>query len=246
MKAAQSSKMINTKASWYLRISLFLMIHFVSIGNCFALDTFLPEGQSSIIVRAEYLPDIQTQLDINDIRSDSLENQWEPLQENYANFGYKPYPYWYRFNITNPSNEPVKHIIEISYPLLDTIDYYHFRGDALVQHTLTGDRLPYSERPIDHPHFLFPISLRAGESGSFYLRANSAGSQLVPIKLWDSTDVFVFLGKEDALHAIYLGIVSVVIFFNLLIFLALRERMYLYYAVSTLVFMVFFLSLIHI
>jgi EAL domain-containing protein (putative c-di-GMP-specific phosphodiesterase class I) len=240
MKAAQSSKMMKSKASWYLRISLFLIMNFASIGSCFALDTFLPEGQSSIIVRAEYLPDIQTQLNINDIRSDALESQWQPLEENYANFGYKPYPYWYRFNITNPSNEPVKQIIEISYPLLDTIDYYNFKGDSLVKHILTGDRLPYSERPIDHPHFLFPISLNAGESNSFYLRAMSAGSQLVPITLWDSTEIFVFLGKEDALHAIYLGVVSVVIFFNLLIFLALRERMYLYYAVSTLVLMLFF------
>jgi len=232
--------MKKTAANWHWHISLFLIITFATIGNCFALDTFLPEGQSSIIVRAEFIPDRQAQLDIDDLRSGSLENQWEPLQENYANFGYKPYPYWYRFNIINPTNEPVKHIIEISYPLLDSIDYYHFKDEVLVQHILTGDRLPYSDRLIDHPHFLFPISLRAGESGSFYLRVMSAGSQLVPITLWESTDIFVFLGKEDSLHAIYLGVVSVVIFFNLLIFLALREKMYLYYAISTLVFMLFF------
>ncbi|MFT5716149.1 MAG: EAL domain-containing protein (putative c-di-GMP-specific phosphodiesterase class I) [Oleiphilaceae bacterium] len=240
MKVAQSSIMKKSEASWYLRISLFLIINVATIGNGFALDTFLPEGQSSIIVRAEYLPDRQAQLDISNIRSESLENQWESLQENFANFGYKPYAYWYRFNITNPTDEPVKHIIEISYPLLDSIDYYHFKGDELVQHVLTGDRLPYSDRLIDHPHFLFPISLRAGESGSFYLRVMSAGSQLVPLKLWDSTNIFIYLGKEDSLHAIYLGVVSVVIFFNMLIFFALREKMYLYYAISTLVLMLFF------
>jgi EAL domain-containing protein (putative c-di-GMP-specific phosphodiesterase class I) len=232
--------MKKSEASWYLRISLFLMINVATASSCFALDTFLPEGQKSIIVRAEYLPDRLAQLDINNIRSESLENQWEPLQEDYANFGYKPYPYWYRFNITNPTNEPVKHIIEISYPLLDSVDYYHFNDNALIQHVLTGDRLPYSDRLIDHPHFLFPISLRAGESGSFYLRVMSAGSQLVPITLWDSTSIFIFLGKEDSLHAIYLGVVSVVIFFNLLIFIALRERMYLYYAIGTLAIMLFF------
>lgn len=232
--------MEKSAASLHLRISLFLIIYFATIGNCFALDTFLPDDQSSIIIRAEYLPDILTQLDIEDVRNESLVNQWEPLKENYANFGYKPYPYWYRFNITNPSSRPVKHIIEISYPLLDSVDYYHFNDESLVQHILTGDRLPYADRLIDHPHFLFPISLNAGETGSFYIRAMSAGSQLVPLKLWDSTEIFVFLAKEDSLHAMYLGVVSVVIFFNMLIFFALREKMYLYYAVSTLLLMLFF------
>ena len=240
MNVDQSSKRKLTTTSWYMHLSLLLMLSLTTVGKCFALDTFLPAGQNSIIVRAEFLPDSQNKLDITAIKNAVIERQWQPLQENYANFGYKPYPYWYRFNITNPSDKPIKQIVEISYPLLDSIDFYHFAQDELVEHVLTGDRLPYANRLIDHPHFLFPVNLRAGESGSIYLRVMSAGSQLVPITLWDSTSVFVSLAKEDSLHAIYLGVVSVIIFFNLLIFLALREKMYLYYAISTLVFMLFF------
>ena len=240
MKEAIDINNKKLKVSRYLLISLFFVLIFGVTGNCYAIDTFLPQGQSSIIIRAEFLPDTQTKLNIDDVRRQAIEAEWQPLKEDYANFGYKPFPYWYKFNITNPTEAPIKHIIEISYPLLDSIDFYHFKGETAVQTVHTGDRLPYSDRLIDHPHFLFPISLRAGESGSFYLRVMSAGSQLVPIKLWDSTDIFVSLGKEDSLHAIYLGVVLVVIFFNLLIFFALREKMYLYYSISTLVFMLFF------
>ena len=240
MKFDISIRNIAHNISKYLLACLFFLLTFANAGKCFAIETFLPEGQSSVIVRAEFISDKQNQLNIDDIRSLKVPRQWQVLEEDFANFGYKPYPYWYRFTITNPSLEPVKQIIEISYPLLDSIDFYQFKAEQAEQTVHTGDRLPYSNRQIDHPHFLFPISLRAGESSDFYLRVMSAGSQLVPIKLWDSTDIFVNLSKEDSLHAIYLGVVLVVIFFNLLIFFALREKMYLYYSVSTFVFMLFF------
>ena len=101
MNVDQSSKRKLTTTSWYMHLSLLLMLSLTTVGKCFALDTFLPAGQNSIIVRAEFLPDSQNKLDITAIKNAVIERQWQPLQENYANFGYKPYPYWYRFNITN-------------------------------------------------------------------------------------------------------------------------------------------------
>ena len=87
---------------------------------------------------------------------------------------------------------------------------------------------------------MFPIRLDPGESRDFYLRAQTEGSQLVPLKLWQGTDLFIQLGKEDALHATYFGVVSVIIFFNLLIFIALREKAYLYYSLAACMYMLFF------
>ena len=143
-------------------------------------------------------------------------------------------------SIINPKNEPVNQIIDISYPLLDTVDIYGFNEGELIKEVHLGDHLPYSERLIDHPHFLIPIELQANEKRTYYVRVMTKGSQLFPIKLWDNNDLFVELSKENELHAIYFGVVSVIIFFNLLIFVALKEKMYLYYALSALVFMLFF------
>src|SRR5690606_35692324 len=93
---------------------------------------------------------------------------------------------------------------------------------------------------IDHPHFLIPIELQAKEKITYYVRAMTQGSQLFPIKLWNAHELFSKLNKEDELHAIYFGVVSIIIFFNLLIFVALKEKMYLYYALSAFAFMLFF------
>ncbi len=204
------------------------------------LETFLPKGQSSVVVKAEFLPDQSATLTLDELRARSESREWSPVLEDYANFGYQPHPYWYRFVISNPGNEDVSQILEIAYPLLDSVDFYRLRKGELIAKIHTGDRVPYSNRIVDHPHFLFPVQLRAGESNTIYLRVATAGSQLVPINLWEDVPLFIKLMKEDELHAIYFGIVLVIVFFNLLIFLALRERLYLYYSVSTFLFMLFF------
>jgi EAL domain-containing protein (putative c-di-GMP-specific phosphodiesterase class I) len=222
------------------RLSSLLILLALLSTSVLAIETSLPDGEVSVIVRSEYLVDTDNQLSIDTIRQPETQGDWQALKEDYANFGYQPSPYWYRFVITNPDSSVKNQIVEISYPLLDNIDYFEFIGETALEPVLTGDRVSYASRPIEHPNFLFPIALGPGEKHTIYMRVMTGGSQLVPIKLWDSTKLFVELGKEDALQAMYFGIVSVIIFFNLLIFIALRESMYLYYAMSACLYMLFF------
>ena len=219
---------------------LFLLILSYGPQHVYALENYLPEGQSSTIIQVEYRRDQSKTMTLEEVRHPTYEKSWAKLANDYANFGYQSVPYWYKFSIKNPKNTRVNQVIDISYPLLDTIDIYSFKDGELIDETHLGDHLPYSERLVDHPHFLIPIELQANEHRTYYARVMTEGSQLFPIKLWDSNDLFVKLGKEDELHAIYFGVVSVIVFFNLLIFVALKEKMYLYYALSALVFMLFF------
>ncbi len=204
------------------------------------LETFLPPGVDHIVIKAEYLADEAGAFSIGDIASNNVQGQWQPVLEDYANFGYRHYPYWYRFIISNAGTKAADQVIELKYPLLDSIDYYRFADNELIEHIHTGDRVPFEQRPVRHPYFMFPIHLEAGERNEIYLRIQTAGSQLVPLNLWEKIPLFVELLEEDQLHAVYFGIVLVIVFFNLLIFVALRERVYLYYAISTLLFMTFF------
>jgi diguanylate cyclase (GGDEF)-like protein len=208
-----------------------------------AVETALPKGASSTIVKVEFRRDDSRTMTIDDVRSPvsrNADNPWILLQEDYANFGYRPMPYWYRFTINNPLNQDVSQILDISYPLLDSVHIYAFKDGELLEEYFMGDRLPYANRLIDHPHFLIPVNLKASEKRTFYVRVLTQGSQLFPVDLWESNALFIKLGKEDQLYGIYFGVVSVIIFFNLLIFIALREKMYLYYALSAFVFMLFF------
>ena len=55
----------------------------------------------------------------------------------------------------------------------------------LIEEVRTGDRTAYESRVVDHPSFLFPLQLAPKEKSTIYLRVQTSGSQLVPIKLWN-------------------------------------------------------------
>jgi len=148
---------------WIKKIQCATAMLFLFACHASAIETYLPEEQSSVIVRSEYLVDTGKILTIDDVRESGTDLPWQALSEDYANFGYQPVPYWYRFTISNPGEKAVEQIIEVSYPLLDKLDFYEFAGQQHIRTINTGDRVAYSNRPIEHPHFLFPLQLDSGE-----------------------------------------------------------------------------------
>lgn len=158
-------------------------------------------------------------------------DRWQTLEEESPNFGYISDTVWLRFNVpTTPGN---RKLLEIRYPQLDHITLYVLKNGRLNEQFVTGDRYPFERRPIAHRHFLFPFDTYPGNAYEIVLRVQTQGAMQIPIRVWAPGAFFEQVSVEDQLHSIYYGILLSVIFFNLFVFLALRERMYLLYVLST-------------
>lgn len=162
---------------------------------------------------------------------------WQTLNGESPNFGYTEAPVWLRFSPPISSSE-MHQILDIRYPQLDSVKIYLFRDGKLVDELITGDRMPLKPRPLRHPHFLLPYTVDPGSSYQFVVRVQTNGALQVPITLWQRDRFFDHTSAVDQAHAIYYGILITVIFFNLFVFAALREATYLYYALSTLGYLV--------
>ena len=156
---------------------------------------------------------------------------WQILNEQTPNFGYTRDQVWLRFPITRPQTT---NLLEITYPHLDRIDFYLLRDGEIQLNYQTGDRMLFSERPVEHPHFLFPFQLEAGHDYRILLKIDTDGAMQVPLRLWNNRSFFEKTSVESQVHALYYGILITAICFNLFVFLALRESIYLYYVLSTL------------
>ncbi|MCK5885701.1 MAG: hypothetical protein KAG70_04310, partial [Alcanivorax sp.] len=44
----------------------------------------------------------------------------------------------------------------------------------------------FSERPVEHPHFLFPFQLEAGHDYRILLKIDTDGAMQVPLRLWNN------------------------------------------------------------
>ena len=103
------------------------------------------------------------------------------------NFGYIRDQIWLRFPVTDASNS---NLLEISYPQLDAIGFYLFKDNRLLREVITGDRMPFAERPVQHPHFLFPLQLAPGGNYQVLLRIQTEGAMQAPLRLWNNGGLF--------------------------------------------------------
>lgn len=156
---------------------------------------------------------------------------WQPLENSSPNFGYTQDTAWFRFKV--PAN-PQINLLEVAYSQLDHVTFYLLEDGELVETVVSGDRYPFSQRPILNRHFLFPFSPDVSENRQILLEIRTGGTLQVPMALWNDQAYFEHASVEEQLHAVYYGILISVIFFNLLIFLALREPVNLLYVLSTL------------
>ncbi len=199
------------------------------------------------LIALEYLRDDSGTLSLDalldDAASETPSHSWETLVDSTPNFGYTQATYWLRFHLVNESAQRADQVIEISYPQLDYLDVYELRpGQPPVKASL-GDRQPFSQRLVDHPNFLIPFEMASGAQVSFYLRVQTQGSLQLPMSLWQNTAFFLAIGEEDQIHSFYYGVLSVIFIINFFVYVALREKTYLYYALSTLGYLVIISSL---
>ena len=187
----------------------------------------------------EYFEDPSLSQTIDSIRKTNPE--WKSYQQDVFNVGYSKSNWWVKFDIMNESATQRSFLLEVDYPVIDYLDVYFQRDETITERYFLGDKQPFIERPMEHRLFLIPFELEPGDSKTIFLRLNSSSSIQAPIKIWkpsayQETDVLT-----NVIHGVYIGGMLIIGLYNLLIFIALRDKIYLYY-VSYVFSMLLFLS----
>lgn len=224
-------KIIILLASWVFSCSLFAAQNDIRLGT------------SQQLLNLSYIVDSSASLDVESIVHERNTLDWLGVYGEIANFGYTSKPYWFRFTISNTHKTEAHKLLEISYLQLDYIDVYQIKDNKVIKSYKTGDHYPFAERLIDHPYFLFPANLPPESSTEFIVRVQTGGTMQVPIHLWDKQSFFISIGKEDQIHAIFYGVLGVLSLLNIFVYLALREKTYLYYSMATLGYTFFFATM---
>ncbi|ONF43513.1 diguanylate cyclase [Marinobacter lutaoensis] len=165
---------------------------------------------------------------------------WQTLGPRSPNFGYIRDTVWLRFNVPD---DPALNLLEISYSHLDYIRFQLWADGRRIAEERTGDQVPFAQRPVRHRNFLFPFEHRPDRHYQILLEVRSNGAMQIPLRLWHDKAFFEAAFVEDLVHAVYYGILITAIFFNLFVFLALREKIYLLYVLSTLGYLLLIASL---
>jgi len=189
----------------------------------------------------DFLDDPQADLSLLDVSRANA--PFRPSSERRdLSFGYVPGVVWLRLPLQSSAAATLSWRLELNYASLDEVRLYDVGADG-VRESRSGDTVPYAQRSVGHRNPVFEIVLRPGEQRTLYLRADSRGSMTLSGELMSARAFEQHSQKGYLVHALYCGVLTALGLYNLLLFLALRERPFLNYVLFMFAFALSVLSL---
>jgi PAS domain S-box-containing protein len=213
-------------------VLLLLASVITSANTVFQVDDDLDKSLT-LSRQVDFLLDDSLKLGLDSV---SISKDWQPIERDIVNFGFNSAALWLRFELqVKHTNE---YILHIPYPILDYLDHYAFIDNEPLEPVHTGDARVFDSRAIDHINFVFPYSLKKGQILKVYLRVDSQGTLDVPLR-FTSKDEFS-KSNEDEIYfrGFVMGILWLMLFYNLFIFLSIKDHVYGFYVLNIFAYLV--------
>ena len=156
-------------------------------------------------------------------------NGFKPLPHGDPTFGFVDGAYWFHTRLFNAGNTEQRWLLVLKYPLLDNVDVYLRYPDGRVDHLASGDMLPFSARAIRYRHPNFWVDLPQRTEVELLVRTQSKSSMQAPLALY-TFGAFAEMERDAQIGiGIYNGILFALFFYNLILWLSLRDSSHFWY-----------------
>jgi two-component system NtrC family sensor kinase len=166
-----------------------------------------------------------------------------PSVADVPGFGFSQSTYWAKVILDRRTTREHGWMLEFSYAPMQWIDVYTLSETGQLTHQRGGSGVALSAKPYDHHKHVFELPLQAGARTTLLVRIDGESSKNIPLKLYRA-DVFAQESGRDLLVlGAYGGVIVSLLFYNLFIFITLREQVYFHYVAFLGSFLVFIFSI---
>jgi signal transduction histidine kinase len=162
------------------------------------------------------------------VRSPAMAQSFAPRGN--LTFGYLQHPIWLRLTFKNASHQN-EWLVKIPAPFLEYIDFYQ-QTDSIWQHTRSGYYVPHSERAVSHTDHIFPVYFGKDSLATVYVKISGLSPKTFTSYLQTKTVFEEDTRYLDLWYGAFYGILLVMFFYNLFIYLSLRQSTYLLYIIT--------------
>jgi len=215
----------------------FLLRFFVLAGSLFCLAS---KGIAQVPVRISdtakqqifrynqvaYLEDASNKLNLNQVKNAGkfkINNEATPVTSD------PNATWWYRIMIASDSSSKNRWILEFFDQTIDSITIYSPDRRGNYTATFLGSSRPFSARLFHHKNFTLNIDKNLGGSRYYYVRIKSHQPVNVIMVLRSVSWFISYALDEYFFFGIFYGMIFVFGLYNLMMFVAMRQRQYLYY-----------------
>jgi len=183
---------------------------------------------------AEVLEDPGGTLQLADVAAPALGKRFAPLAQDNPNFGYTYSAVWLRFSLPRDATQLLAPMLalEIRFPSIDSIELHvPYSGPAGLEYRMQsgGDLQPWDTRAVKHRNHVFRIPTTGLADAPAYLRVQTQSVLTVPVYLWRPEALIASDRNSQLVYGLFYGLVIALFLYNLMLFLALRDPVYLWY-----------------
>lgn len=197
-------------------------------------------------IEIAYYVDFENTLTIEDaIKID--EHKFIETKENIS-LGFINAPIWIKLNIKNNNSKTLDWVLNCKYPLIDSLFLYRVNSNNTIDAPVVlGELIPTYKRHFDSKNIVFKITPEYNQTTTYFIKAKNSGPIFLPLEisseetfLADNQNIFMYYG-------LFFGAICIVIVANIIFFLVLKEKIYLYallHILSTVLVISYFLGFI--
>ena len=226
--------------------SLFLFLYlslpnFLFANDPLVLYDFKTEHKVSKYIK--YYFDSSNTLGIKDILEDKALEWVDNKNPESLSLGFNTSTLWLSFDVINICCENKNWYIELGYPPLDSITYYHITEDGKTTTIQDGDQYPVPNNSIKSKYYNFLMVLPNNGKSKIVFKIRSESSLAIPLSIYSAEGFSEKIQLEEYFFGAFCGIMVIMAFYNLFIYFSTKENSYLFYILYILTFLLQSLSL---
>lgn len=181
-----------------------------------------------------YIEDVKSNLTIDRVKSPAFESKFKVNTEATPVTHDPNAAWWYRINIVHNPQSKNNWILEFFDQTIDSITVYAPDKQDNYSAMLLGSSRPFAARLYKHKNFSLNLDNSLSGSRFYYIRIKSHRPVNVIMVLRSVNWFISYALDEYFFFGIFYGMILVFGLYNLMMFIAMRQRQYLYYIVYNL------------
>jgi signal transduction histidine kinase len=209
--------------------TLFLLLAVALPAHAGVVAVTGAEYQRDVGQDVEVYVDSTGTLDLDAVRH-LPDSAFHPTGIAIPNYSFSPHRYWFRLRLAWDEQARGTYVLSQEFALTDHVTLYRTGEGGRYIALATGDAYRHAQRELPVRAFAFELSAKPGQTETLYLSLQGNGTMVLDLQLASVGSAMAATETKHLLFGLYHGALLVLIIYNLALFLSLREKVFLYYA----------------